>query len=555
MLTTLTIQNIVLIDRLTLEPEKGLLALTGETGAGKSILLDALGLALGARADAGLVRHGEDQANVTAVFELPQRHPLHAFLKEKEINAGEGLILRRTLGKDGRSKAFVNDAPVSAQLLKEIGAFLVEVHGQFETQGLLNPETHLDVLDAYAGLSADTVDLKNTWQDFRAARQKLEAATAESETLRLQEDYLRHAVGELEDLSPEAGEEDILAAKRAALRSRDKVNEGLGIAAEILAGEDGIESLLARLENVLSRLPESASREGLLGTLRQTLPDINDLSYQIERIKNGKDLGDETLEEVEERYFSLKECAKKHRVTTDNLPRLLDELKEKLHLITDRDAALDRLSRDLEKKRELYVRKAEALSATRIKAGKKLSKAVNGELPDLKLGGATFDLSFVRKEEDGWNENGIDQVQFVVATNPKTPPAPLHKIASGGELSRFMLAIKVIIAETGTIPTLVFDEVDSGIGGATADAVALRLFRLARKYQVLAVTHSPQVAVRAEHHFVVSKSEKKGGVITAITPLPSEAARAEEIARMISGATITKEARAAAVKLLESHAA
>lgn len=555
MLTTLTIQNIVLIDRLTLSAERGLLALTGETGAGKSILLDALGLALGARADAGLVRHGEEQASVTAAFDLSPRHPLHAFLKEKEIDAAEGLILRRTLGKDGRSKAFVNDAPVSAQLLKEIGAFLVEVHGQFETQGLLNPETHLGVLDAYAGLGRDGDDLKAAWQAFRDARQRLEAATLESETLRLQEDYLRHAVGELEDLSPEAGEEETLAAKRAALRARDKVNEGLEAATEILAGEGGIESLLARLESVLSRLPESASREELLGTLRRALPDINDLSYRIERIKNGKDLGAETLEDVEERYFSLRECAKKHRVTTDDLPRLLIELKEKLNLITDRDATLDRLSRDLEKKRELYVRKAETLSAAREKAGKKLSKAVNGELPDLKLGGACFDLSFDRKEESGWNEKGIDQVQFVVATNPKTPPAPLHKIASGGELSRFMLAIKVIIAETGTVPTLVFDEVDSGIGGATADAVALRLFRLARKYQVLAVTHSPQVAARAEHHFAVSKSDKKGAVVTTIALLPSEAARAEEIARMISGATITKEARAAAAKLLESHAA
>ena len=551
MLTSLTIHNVVLIDRLTLEGEAGLSALTGETGAGKSILLDALGLALGARADAGLVRHSEQQATVTACFDLPAKHPVLSLLKEKDLEAADTLILRRTLGKDGRSKAFINDAPVGVQLLKEIGGALVEIHGQFETQGLLDPQTHGHALDSYAGITSDTALTRQAWNNWRTAQAKLDQAVADIEATRLQEEYLKYTVAELEKLAPQPGEEEVLAAKRSLLLNREKMGTALEQATELLESEDGIQSQLGKLHGLLSR----AKADSLMEALARAESEIGELAYQVENLKSGSG-SDENLTEIEERYFALRECAKKHRCTTDDLPNVYEELSQKLRLITHQEDALAELNKAVTVNKEKFIALAGKLSNARQKAALKMSKAVNGELPDLKLDKATFAVSCIKgATEADWGPEGFDKVQLVVSTNPSTPPGPIHKIASGGELSRFMLALKLILADGGSIPTLIFDEVDSGIGGATADAVGERLARLAKKYQVLVVTHSPQVAARASHHWIVAKTAQKGTVITKIVPLKALNERQEEIARMLSGATVTPEARAAAAKLLESHAA
>ena len=557
MLSSLAIQNIVLIDRLTLEGGDGLLALTGETGAGKSILLDALGLALGARADAGLVRHGADQASSAACFEVSAKHPVHALLKEKGIETKDSIILRRTLGTDGRSKAFINDSPVSVQLLKEAGALLVEIHSQFETQGLLNPETHISVLDTHAGLEKEAAAIAGAWKTWREAFSKLEQAQSDIEATRLQEDYLKHMVGELERLDPQPGEDAVLSEKRQMLLNRDKLAAAYDQATDILEAEDGLQSQLGKLQSTLARLSDKAPQQvaPLLDSLARAKGEIDDLAWQVEKLKNGGDRSGDRLEDVEERYFALKECAKKHRVTVDALPQVYEELSQKLRLITHREETLAEFKKAVATSRAAYMALAEGVSAKRAKAAAKLAKAVNAELPDLRLEKAKFGVECIKAEESNWGPAGFDRVQFTVSTNPQTPAGPIHKIASGGELSRFMLALKVILAETGSIPTLIFDEVDAGIGGATADAVGERLQRLAEKYQVLVVTHSPQVAARAAHHWHVSKSAQKGTVITKITPLTAIQERQEEIARMLSGAEVTREARAQAAKLLEHHVA
>lgn len=555
MLAGLDIQNVVLIDRLSLDGDAGLVALTGETGAGKSILLDALGLALGARADAGLVRHGAAQATVTASFELPALHPLRDFLAENGIDGAEQIILRRSLGKDGRSKAFINDAAVSVQFLREVGARLIEIHGQFDTHGLLDSATHADTLDQFTGTAAEAKAVAAAWDAWRAAQSKLEEARAGIEAMRLQEEYLRYTVSELEKLAPQKGEETVLAEKRLRLLNREKLAEGLAQAGEIITADGGLQNMAGRLENLLEKM--SGKSGSLLSPMMETLArirtDLEDLGWQAERLMNADDDDTGSLEEVEDRYFALRDCAKKHRCTADDLPAVLQDLAQKLRLITHQDDALGELEQKVQQARAGYMASAEKLSARRKKSAGALGKAVNAELPALKLDKARFEVECKRLEDESdWGPQGIDRVRFLVATNPGSAPGPLDKIASGGELSRFMLALKLILSGGGTVPTLIFDEVDSGIGGAVADAVGERLQRLSLHCQVLVVTHSPQVAARAAHHWHVAKTEQKGTVVTRITPLTELPARQEEIARMLSGANITTEARAQAARLLEN---
>lgn len=553
MLTSLTIQNIVLIDRLQLEAGDGLLALTGETGAGKSILLDALGLALGARADSGLVRHGEDQAAATACFDIPAKHPVNALLREKEIAVSDTLILRRTLGRDGRSKAFINDAPVGVQLLKDVGALLVEVHGQFETHGLLDPATHLGVLDVYAGI--DSSPIRSAWKTWRQAKERFDRAMSDIESARMQEDYLRYTVAELEKLDPQPGEDAVLSEKRQLLMNREKMAGAFSQATNIIESENGLQGQMGKLQAVLERLSDKDPQvKPLVEALGRAQAEISDIGWQVEKIRSAAERSTERLEDIEERYFALKEIAKKHRTTVDGLAAIYEDLSQKLRLITNQEEALAEMQKATAAARTVYMAEAEKATAKRQKAAAKLAKSVNAELPDLKLDKAKISVVCDKAaDESGWSPEGFDHVQFMISTNPNTPPGALHKVASGGELSRFMLALKVILAETSSIPTLIFDEVDAGIGGATADAVGERLQRLAKDYQVLVVTHSPQVAARAANHWHVAKSEKKGTVTTRILPLVAVNERQEEIARMLSGAEITKEARAQAAKLLENH--
>ncbi len=547
MLTALTIQNIVLIDRLAIEFAAGFCALTGETGAGKSILLDSLGLALGARSEAGLVRRGEAQAQVTAAFELSSDHPAYETLHGSDlvIESGEPLILRRIVKADGGSRAFINDQPVSVGLLKRVGDLLVEIHGQFDTQGLLDPKTHRVLLDDYAAV--DTGGLAARWHEWRGAQKTLDEARTAIETARAEEAYLRQALEDLDALAPEPGEEERLAALRARLMKREQIMESLNTAYQGLSEADATIGTVAR---VLERTGDDGAE--LRDGLDRTAAELQEVIGGIQALSADLEHSGYALSEIDDRLFALRGQARKHECTADELPAKRDELAAQLNMIEAQDDALADLTRAVETARAAYVAAAETARSARQKAAAKLDRLVGRELPPLKLEKARFVTQVAALDEDGYGPAGMDDVRFLVATNPGRAPGPLHKIASGGEMARFMLALKVVLAGTGTAGSLVFDEVDSGIGGATASAVGERLARLAQDKQILVVTHSPQVAARAAHHWIILKSGDKNDVTTTIIPLAELYERREEIARMLAGAEITGEARAAAERLIET---
>ena len=555
MLVSLTIRDVVLIERLTLSFRSGLCVLTGETGAGKSILLDALGLALGARGDSSLVRRGVDQAVVTAEFQLSDTHPVFAILRDQGLDGSDGLTLRRVVTVDGRSRAFVNDQPIGVALLRRLGEALVEVHGQFDSHGLLDPRTHGDVLDAYAGLETEASRVATAWQAWRQVERARTHAESEIVRARAEEDYLRHAVAELEELAPERGEEDTLAETRTVLMHRERLMEAINGAAADLAGERGAERAVAGAMRQLGRAADKAGGrlDEALAALDRAASELSEATASLARVSS--DLGSDGggLDQVEERLFALRAAARKHGVAVDGLAGLRDDLAQRLALIEDQGDALTRLARDAAHCRASYLEAAQALSERRRIAAAALDTAVAQELPPLKLERARFVTGTEGLAEDGWGASGIDRVTFRISTNPGAPPGPLNRIASGGELARFMLALKVVLARTGTVPTLVFDEVDAGIGGAVAAAVGERLERLGREVQVLVVTHSPQVAARGVGHFQVRKDQKGETVVTDVVELEGEERR-EEIARMLSGAQVTREARAAATQLIKAGA-
>ncbi|MBW8728275.1 MAG: DNA repair protein RecN [Inquilinus limosus] len=558
MLAGLSIRNVVLIEQLSLGFAEGLSALTGETGAGKSILLDALGLALGGRSESGLVRHGADTATVSAEFLLPDQHPVKDLLAGQELPVDDTLVLRRSVGADGRSRAFVNDQPVSIGLLRQIGAGLVEVHGQFDTQGLLDPRTHRDVLDAYAGAEALAAACAKAWEAWRGALRRQEDALAEAGRAQAEEGFLRHSVEELEALAPEPGEEALLAERRALLQHREKVMEGVTAALAELSGDRGAERALVAAQRALQRIADRAAGrlDPILDQLGRALDEVAEATTAIERFSADIDLDAGELERLEDRLYALRSLARKHGVETEALPELLHQFAERLALVEDRAAVLTRLAAAAAEARAAYVQAGEALSKTRRKAASKLDAGVKAELPPLKMERARFVTQIDRLAEADWGPAGLDRVTFLVAANPGSPPGPIGKIASGGELARFMLAIKVVLVHQrgtpGTLPSMIFDEVDAGIGGAVADAVGERLKRLGQQVQVLVVTHSPQVAARADHHWQVRKADRGGSVVTQVAALATEERR-EEIARMLSGARITAEARAAADSLLAAR--
>jgi DNA repair protein RecN (Recombination protein N) len=548
MLASLTIANVVLIDKLTIMFDTGLCALTGETGAGKSILLDSLGLALGARADAGLVRKGADQASVIATFELADDHEALAYLKHEGIEVEAPLILRRVVNTDGKSRAFINDQPVTIGMLKDVGERLVEIHGQFDTQGLLNARVHRGLLDAYGVQPADLQKMKTDWMHWKERARTFEFTRLKMEKARAEEEYLRAALEDLDELSPKQNEEDSLRALRDRLMRRETTLQQLQAA---YTSAQEAESLLNQTWRALDKI--GADGVPMTEGLDRIEIELKEVIGNIEQLSADLDESAYNLTEIDDRLFALKAQARKHACTIDELPAKRDEIAALLHEIGAQDDALDQLAKDVTNARAVYVATAERVSAVRKKTAAKLDKLVNAELPPLKLEKARFETQLETVAEDDWSEYGIDRVQFLVATNPGAAAGPLGKIASGGEMARFMLALKVVLAEVGAAGTLVFDEVDSGIGGATADAVGERLARLAAKRQILVVTHSPQVAARAGHHWIVAKGGKE--VKTTVERLPDQTARTEEIARMLSGAEITAEARAAAAKLLEKKAA
>jgi DNA repair protein RecN (Recombination protein N) len=551
MLTSLSIRDVVLIDRLDLTFSAGLSALTGETGAGKSILLDALGLALGSRGDSALVRQGAAQATVIASFEPDARHRVRALLAEQGVEAEELLLLRRVLGADGRSRAFINDQPVSIGLLRRVGESLVEIHGQFESHGLLDPSTHRAALDAFAGLeaAAATVETKHAaWRDAMAAEaaERDEVARARGD-----EESLRHALSELETLSPKIGEEAELAQRRAFLASREKLVEALAAALNDIAADKGVDGALRSAQRHLERLaPMAMGRlDAALAALERAAVEASEAIGQIQILGRSLDSDAGALEAAEERLFALRAIARKHQVKVDELPELREEIARRLGALDDQGGRLAKLNAAATAARAAYVAAASALSTSRAQAAGKLDKALAKELPPLKLEKAQFRTRVETLDEADWGAAGMDRVAFEVSTNPGAPPGPIAKIASGGELARFTLALKVVVARNGPPPTLIFDEVDSAIGGATAAAVGERLAILAQRLQVLVVTHSPQVAARAQTHWRVAKTSGRGTSVTSVEILNAEARR-EEIARMLSGAKITDAARAAADSLL-----
>jgi DNA repair protein RecN (Recombination protein N) len=549
MLRQLAIQNIVLVERLELEFEPGLGVLTGETGAGKSILLDALGLALGARSDTALVRSGQDGAVVSAEIELPSDHPVHALLAEQGIDREptEPLIIRRTLKSDGGSRAFVSGTAVPAGLLRDLGSLAVEIHGQHDDRGLLNAKGHRELLDAFGKL--DSTAAAAAWFEVSRIEGELVQARAAATLAERDREFLQHACAEIGDLDPRTGEETELADERTAMQAGLKAGESLTGLDELLGGSEGA---LAQLRQAARRIERGASDHPLLGealsALDRALIEASEAEDRLARAADALAFDPNRLEQVEARLFEIRRLARKHKVEPDALLELREQMQVQLASIEAGDKRFAELGSELTGARESYAIAAEALAGQRRKAAIRLDAAVAIELAPLKLDSARFRTAFAPAEP---GPSGTERVEFEVSTNPGAPFGPLTRIASGGELARFILALKVALAEAGTAATMIFDEVDRGVGGAVASAIGERLARLAGQSQVLVVTHSPQVAARASHHYRIEKSHSPDGTRTSVRKL-SDAERREEIARMLSGASVTQEARAQAARLLDA---
>ncbi len=552
MLASLSIRNIVLIDKLDLTFASGLCVLTGETGAGKSILLDSLALALGARADLGLIRAGEDKGSVTASFNLPASHPALDLLEDIELEAGEPLILRRILSSDGRNRASINDQSVSTALLRSVGESLVEIHGQNAERGLLDARGHRAVLDLYGQLGGQLSNVARMFGTYEALNDQLSTAIAALEKAREDEEYLRHVVDELQELNPTEGEEEELSASRAAFMHAEKIAEALKDAMKALNDNGGVEGRIRTATRAVERVVDKASGklDAVLDSLERAAIEMSEASMMIDGVSRDLDLDQSGVEHVEERLFSLRAAARKHKCEVSALPQVLDQFQARLATVEHGDAEVRRLKVEVGVAREQFEQAARALHEARLKSAKKMDAAVMSELGPLRLGAAKFMTSVQELAPEQWSATGMDRVEFQIATNPGSNPGPLIKIASGGELSRFMLALKVVLAQSGSAPTLIFDEVDRGVGGATADAVGERLSRLAKQLQLLVITHSPQVAAAGATHWNIQKTTQNANTTTTVLRL-SEDDRKEEIARMLSGASITNEARAAAKSLME----
>lgn len=555
MLASLAIRDVVLIERLDLQFGPGLTVLTGETGAGKSILLDSLGLALGARAESGMVRAGQAQASVIAAFAPAPGHPAFALLAEQGIAGEDEILVRRVVQADGRSRAFVNDEPVAAGFLRRLGALLVEVQGQHDQVGLADPASHAGLLDAFGGLEPARLRAGEAFRAWRGAERALAEAEAAIEAAQRDEEWLRHAVEELAKLAPMEGEEEQLAAERQAMQAGERRAEAIAAALAELQPRDrrgagGPSAALRNAARALERLaPPNEEAQPALAALTAAQDALAEAETLLERLAADQGADPRRLEQVEERLFALRAAARKHAVAVVELPALLEALRARLASLDAGTGRVVRLAAEARAAREAYLAAGQVLTEARRAAAAALEAAVAQELPPLKLDRARLHIEIAPREERGWSAEGMDRVTFLVSTNPGQVPGQLEKIASGGELSRLMLALKVVLARGSPVPTLVFDEVDSGIGGATAAAVGERLARVADRLQVLVVTHSPQVAARGAAHLRVAKSVREGRAETRVEPLSREARR-EELARMLSGENVTEAARAAADSLL-----
>lgn len=547
MLRGLDITDMLLIDRLELGFQAGLNVLTGETGAGKSILLDSLGFVLGWRGRADLVRQGAAQGEVTAWFDLTEDHPAYAILEEAGLPSGDELLLRRVNTADGRKTAWVNDKRVSGETLRRLSETLVELHGQHDDRGLLNTRGHRALLDAFGGHDALRDETRAAWRARRVAMTALAEADAAMQALREEEDFLRHATKEMADMGPEAGEDAALDARRRLMQGAERMREDLGKAHQVL-GQDGAEGAMSDamrwMEGVADRASEAL--DAPIAALGRAFSEVGTALDGIGAALDQLQFNPSDLELVEERLFALRALARKHDVLPDDLPALAETLSARLAALDASDADRADLEQAVAAADQRYSAAAEALSAARRKAAAALDRAVTDELAPLKMERAVFTTQ-ITQDEPG--PEGQDAVAFTVATNPGAPSGALNKIASGGELSRFLLALKVCLSRAQTGVTMIFDEIDRGVGGATADAVGRRLAQLAEAGQVLVVTHSPQVAAQGAHHWRVEKSVQGGMTTSRVVPLDAPA-RVDEIARMVAGDRITEEARGAARALL-----
>jgi DNA repair protein RecN (Recombination protein N) len=551
MLTDLHIKDVVLIENLALSFENGFAALTGETGAGKSILLDALGLALGARASTGLIRQGADAAHVTASFEVTDKarvNMLHAYLDEQALGFNQPLVLRRVVQKDGKSKAFLNDQPVSLNVLKQVGEMLVEIHGQFETQDLLETKAHRATLDAFAGHEVLLRDVREAWETWReavSAKEKLESDLADAAR---QRDFLQATVDELKKLSPKENEEEKLAEQRSLMMHAEKILGSMAEASNALDHDNGAR---ARLHSALRSLERAADKmgDGLNNTierLNQALIEVDEAIGNLSVLSDNLAFDANAQAENDERLFALRGAARKYQVTVAQLPEVLEKSQADLGALDDQSELLAKAERVVTAAEKEYKAAAKKLSDSRKVASKKMSAEAMAELPPLKLERARFEVEVADKAASA---DGMDAVTFLVSTNTGMALAPLHKVASGGEMARLMLALKLVTQVTDATPTLIFDEIDTGVAGAVAEAIGLRLRRLGDTAQVFAVTHAPQVAAKAHHHFRIEKTADKKTTRTTIAEL-DYTARVDEIARLLSGEKVTTAAKGAAEHLL-----
>jgi len=552
MLARLSIRDIVLIDRLDIDFGSGLAVLTGETGAGKSILLDAFALALGARGEAALVREGAEHGQVIAAFEIGQNHPARRLIADNGLSGEDELILRRVQFADGRTRAFVNDQPVSVQVLRALGAALVEIHGQHDERAFVEAATHRALLDAYGRIEADAADVADLWTQWRQREAAVQSHKAEVERAGREAEWLRHAVEELGGLAPQTGEETTLAERRATMMQAEKVADDLRSTHDSVAGPNSpvppLASAVRRLERRAAQAP--ALIEPAVKAIDAALTALEEARLALQQALQVAEYDPQELEKIEERLFALRAAGRKYNAPVDELAALARRYESDLALIDAGAERLAVLAREAKEAAARYRAAAQSLSAARRRTAQALDKAVNAELKPLKLDRAEFSTEITSESE---GPAGIDHIEFWVRTNPGTRPGPLMKVASGGELARFLLALKVVLADRGSAPTLIFDEIDTGVGGAVADSIGVRLARLASGVQVIAVTHAPQVAARADRHYLISKDAMAKGkrVATRIAELAGERRR-EEIARMLAGAEITAEARAAAERLIRA---
>ena len=551
MLKSLSIRNVVLIDKLDLDFQNGFSVLSGETGAGKSILLDSVGLLLGKRAEIGMIRSGCDKLSVCGNFEIADKKgELAALCAEYDLDFDHEIIIKRTLNQDGKGKIFFNDQPITQKLLKEIGSYLVEIHGQFDNQGLLNPATHLSVLDNYGAYPEKITAMKAAFSVYKKAKDERVNAEEKIAKAKADEENLRHWVDEFQKLQPRENEQEELEEKRRQMMNAEKILENLDSAYKTLS-QSGVQSALRQAQAAISRVNAllSGKFDNIYTLLDTALVNADEASEEIETASNEVSLNQNELDAVEERLFALKALARKHSTTVEELPLVWRQMEESLQTMERGEENIENLRKLEEAAYKDYVKKATEVSQARLAAALRLDGKIQAELPDLKMEKARFMTQISTKPESQWNENGRDDVCFMVSTNPNTPYGSISKIASGGELARFMLALKVNLAQSSQVETMIFDEVDTGIGGATAQAVGEKLAKLGEQVQVLVVTHSPQVAAQSKYHYKVEKTTVDNVTTTSLREL-SAAEKTEEVARMLSGEHITDEARAAAKVLI-----